>query len=160
MWWKWWTISWIRTTSVSVDGSSSNNRCSAGSASHSSASISAYKAALLGKCLNSNPSEIEAAAAILLVVVPAKPWRAKQRLAAARISCRRKSPVIRKVLMLVSKHSPYQMSRFCCGARVNGTKSGRTRGRLVVEYDNAEIAGLLQADGGETSVAGYHHNRQ
>jgi hypothetical protein len=41
-----------------------------------------------------------AAAATLLVVVPAKPWRAKQRLAALRISCRRKSPVILNVLIL------------------------------------------------------------
>jgi membrane carboxypeptidase/penicillin-binding protein PbpC len=61
--------------------------------------------------LNSKPSEIEAAAATLLVVVPAKPWRAKQRLAALKINCRRKSLVMRRVLMLVSKHSPYQMSR-------------------------------------------------
>src|SRR5258706_9933531 len=53
---------------------------------------------------------MEAAAATLLVVVPANPWRAKQRLAAARINCRRKSPVMRRVLMVVSKHSPYQMS--------------------------------------------------
>src|SRR3954471_22414996 len=37
-----------------------------------------------------------AAAATLLVVVPAKPLRAKQRLAAPRISCRRKSLVIRR----------------------------------------------------------------
>ena len=36
--------------------------------------------------MNSKPSEIAAAAATLLVVVPAKPWRAKQRLAAASIS--------------------------------------------------------------------------
>src|SRR5947207_6342224 len=49
---------------------------------------------------------MEAAAATLLVVVPAKPWRAKQRLAAARINCRRRSPVMRRVLMVVSKHSP------------------------------------------------------
>src|ERR1700682_2299111 len=54
---------------------------------------------------------MEAAAATLLVVVPAKPWRAKQRLAAPKINCRRKSLVKRRVLMLVSKHSPYQMSR-------------------------------------------------
>src|SRR6266851_4327671 len=66
----------------------------------------AYNADFVGKCLNSNPSEIEAAAATLLVVVPAKPWRAKHRLAALRINCRRKSPVMRRVLMLVSKHSP------------------------------------------------------
>src|SRR4029453_4319227 len=96
----------INTTSVVGGGSSSSNRCSAGSASHSSASISAYSADLDGKCLNSNPSEIEAAVAILLVVVPAKPWRAKQRFAAAKINCRRRSPVMRKVLILVSKHSP------------------------------------------------------
>src|SRR6202158_775671 len=84
----------------------------AGSASHSSARISAYRADLVGKCLNSSPSEMEAAAATLLVVVPAKPLRAKQRLAAPRINCRRKSPVMRRVLMVVSKHSPYQKSRF------------------------------------------------
>src|SRR3978361_216015 len=48
---------------------------------------------------------------MLLVVVPAKPWRAKHRLAALRINCRRKSLVMRRVLMLVSKHSPYQKSR-------------------------------------------------
>src|SRR5258708_23782339 len=77
-------------TRVAVDGSNPSNRCSAGSASHSSARISAYNADFVGKCLNSNPSEIEAAAATLLVVVPAKPWRAKQRLAALRINCRRK----------------------------------------------------------------------
>src|SRR5712672_3230598 len=39
-----------------------------------------------------------------------KSMAAKQRLAAARINCRRKSPVMRRVLMVVSKHSPYQMS--------------------------------------------------
>jgi len=38
-----------------------------------------------------------AAAATLLVVVPAKPLRAKHRFAALRINCRRKSLVIRKV---------------------------------------------------------------
>src|ERR1700732_471329 len=108
MCWKWRTISRISITSVSVDGSNPSRRCSAGSASHSSARISAYNDDLLGKCLNSSPSEIEAAAATLLVVVPAKPLRAKQRRAALKISCRRKSPVMRKVLMLVSKHSPYR----------------------------------------------------
>ena len=61
--------------------------------------ISAYSADFVGKCLNSRPSEIEAAAATLLVVVPAKPWRAKQRLAALKISCRRRSLVMRKVLI-------------------------------------------------------------
>src|ERR1700730_1897605 len=54
---------------------------------------------------------MEAAAATLLVVVPAKPLRAKHRLAAPKINCRRKSLVMRRVLMVVSKHSPYQMSR-------------------------------------------------
>jgi hypothetical protein len=33
-------------------------------------------------------------------------------LAAPKINCRRKSLVMRKVLIVVSKHSPYQMSRF------------------------------------------------
>src|SRR3954466_14428513 len=93
------------TTSVSVDGASPSNLFRAGSASHSSARISAYSADLVGKCLNSNPSEIEAAAATLFVVVPAKPLRAKQRFAALRISSRRKSLVIRSVLIVVSKHS-------------------------------------------------------
>jgi hypothetical protein len=52
-----------------------------------------------------------------LVVVPAKPWRAKQRLAALRINCRRRSLVMRSgVLILVSKHSPQEMSRNCCSA--------------------------------------------
>src|ERR1700681_560564 len=102
----------------------------AGSAAHSSERISAYNADLVGKCLNSRPSEIEAAAATLLVVVPAKPWRAKQRLAAPNISCRRKSPVMRKVLMVVSKHSPYQMSRILLQcthgkAQLNRPKSER-----------------------------------
>src|SRR5229473_5903958 len=99
------------STRVAVDGSCPSRCAKSGSASHSSARISAYSAAFDGKCLNSRPSEIEAAAATLLVVVPAKPWRAKQRLAAPKINCRRKSPVMRSVLMLVSKHSPYQMSR-------------------------------------------------
>jgi hypothetical protein len=36
--------------------------------------------------LNSKPSEIAAAAATLLVVVPAKPLRAKHRLAALKIN--------------------------------------------------------------------------
>jgi len=40
-----------------------------------------------------------AAAATLLVVVPANPWRAKQRLAAAKINCRRRSLVMRRVDM-------------------------------------------------------------
>src|SRR6202030_4479769 len=101
----------ISTTRVSVDGSRPSNQCIAGSASHSSARISAYNADLVGKCLNSSASEMEAAAATLLVVVPAKPLRAKQRLAAPKINCRRKSLVKRRVLILVSKHSPYQMSR-------------------------------------------------
>src|ERR1700733_4229126 len=114
--WKWRTISRIRTTSVSVEGSSSSRRCSSGSAAHSSARISAYSADLVGKCLNSRPSEMEAAAATLLVVVPAKPLRAKQRLAALNMSCRRRSLVMRKVLTLVSKHSPYQKSTICCSA--------------------------------------------
>src|ERR1700726_4344372 len=84
----------------------------AGSASHSSARISAYNADFVGKCLNSNPSEIEAAAATLLVVVPAKPLRAKHRLAAPRISCRRRSLVMRRVdIRHVSNHSPTKMSR-------------------------------------------------
>src|SRR4051812_4899598 len=99
------------TTSVSVDGASPSSLFRAGSASHSSARISAYSADLVGKCLNSNPSEIEAAAATLLVVVPAKPLRAKQRFAALRINSRRKSLVMRSVLILVSKHSLGQMSR-------------------------------------------------
>src|SRR5206468_10864756 len=98
------------TTSVSVDGANPSSLFRAGSASHSSARISAYSADLVGKCLNSKPSEIEAAAATLLVVVPAKPLRAKQRFAALRISSRRKSLVIRSVLMVVSKHSLEQMS--------------------------------------------------
>ena len=38
-----------------------------------------------------------AAAATLLVVVPAKPLRAKHRFAALKINCRRKSLVMRKV---------------------------------------------------------------
>src|SRR3984893_6302408 len=101
----------ISTTSVSVEGFNPNSRFRPGSASHSSARISAYSADFDGKCLNSKPSEMEAAAATLLVVVPAKPWRAKQRLAAPKINCRRKSLVKRRVLILVSKHSPYQMSR-------------------------------------------------
>src|ERR1043166_2347229 len=50
-----------------------------------------------------------AAAATLLVVVPAKPLRAKQRLAAPRISWRRKSDVMRRLDMgRVSNHSPWQ----------------------------------------------------
>src|SRR5215470_16868247 len=50
-----------------------------------------------------------AAAATLLVVVPAKPLRAKQRLAAPRISWRRKSEVMRRLDMgRVSNHSPWQ----------------------------------------------------
>src|SRR6202453_5052917 len=106
----------ISTTRLSVDGSRPSNQCIAGSVSHSSARISAYNADLVGQCLNSSASEIEAAAATLLVVVPAKPWRAKQRLAAPKINCRRKSPVMRRVLMVVRKPSPYQKSRFCCGA--------------------------------------------
>jgi hypothetical protein len=40
-----------------------------------------------------------AAAATLRVVVPAKPWRAKQRFAALRMSCRLRSLVMRKVDM-------------------------------------------------------------
>jgi hypothetical protein len=40
-----------------------------------------------------------AAAATLLVVVPAKPFLAKHRLAALKINCRRKSLVIRSVDM-------------------------------------------------------------
>ena len=87
-------------TSVAVEGSCPSICAISGSASHSSARISAYSAALEGKCLNSKPSEMAAAAATLLVVVPAKPWRAKHRLAALRISCRRKSPVIRNALIL------------------------------------------------------------
>src|SRR3954451_17296313 len=98
------------TTSVSVDGASPSSLFRAGSASQSSARISAYSADLVGKCLNSNPSEIEAAAATLLVVVPAKPLRAKQRFAALRINSRRKSLVMRSVLMVVSKHSLERMS--------------------------------------------------
>jgi hypothetical protein len=59
-----------------------------------------------------------------LVVVPAKPWRAKQRLAALKINCRRKSLVMRRVLMLVSKHSPYQMSRILLQCtRLNPTQN-------------------------------------
>src|ERR1700689_4922759 len=100
----------ISTTRLSVDGSRPSSQCIAGSASHSSARISAYSADLVGKCLNSNPSEIEAAAATLLVVVPAKPLREKHRLAALRINCRRKSWVMRNVDMLVSKHSPQHLS--------------------------------------------------
>jgi membrane carboxypeptidase/penicillin-binding protein PbpC len=49
--------------------------------------------------LEQQPFEIEAAAATLLVVVPANPLRAKQRLAAPRMSCRRKSLVMRRVDM-------------------------------------------------------------
>jgi membrane carboxypeptidase/penicillin-binding protein PbpC len=60
--------------------------------------------------LNSSPSEIEAAAATLLVVVPANPCRAKHRLAALKINSRRKSLVIRNVLIIVSKHSPLLLS--------------------------------------------------
>ena len=54
---------------------------------------------LVGKCLNSNASEIEAAAATLLVVVPANPLCAKHRFAALRINSRRTSLVIRRLLM-------------------------------------------------------------
>src|SRR6266404_8104306 len=118
------------STRVAVDGSCPSRCAKSGSASHSSARISAYSAAFDGKCLNSRPSEIEAAAATLLVVVPAKPWRAKQRLAAPKINCRRKSPVMRSVLMLVSKHSPYQMSRILLRCtrpnRLNRPKPERT----------------------------------
>ena len=49
--------------------------------------------------MNSSPSEMAAAAATLLVVVPAKPLRAKHRLAALRINWRRKSLVMRRVDM-------------------------------------------------------------
>jgi membrane carboxypeptidase/penicillin-binding protein PbpC len=49
--------------------------------------------------LNNKPSEMAAAAATLLVVVPAKPLRAKHRLAALKINCRRKSLVMRRVDM-------------------------------------------------------------
>src|SRR5205085_9260705 len=99
----------ISSTSVLVDGSCPSRWARSGSASHSSARISAYSAALEGKCLNSSPSEMAAAAATLLVVVPAKPLRAKQRLAAPRISWRRKSEVMRRLDMgRVSNYSPWQ----------------------------------------------------
>src|SRR5471030_1530512 len=104
------TMPFTSSTSVPVDGSCPRRCARSGSASHSSARISAYSAAFEGKCLNSKPSEIEAAAATLLVVVPAKPLRAKQRFAALRINSRRKSLVMRNVLMVVSKHSLGQMS--------------------------------------------------
>src|SRR6266404_948863 len=127
MCWKWRTITRISTTRVSVEGSSPSRRCSAGSASHSSARISAYNADFVGKCLNSSPSEIEAAAATLLVVVPAKPLRAKQRLAALKISCRRKSPVMRRVLMLVSKHSPYRLVKRFVAMQLDSVREPRWR---------------------------------
>ena len=49
--------------------------------------------------MNNSPSEMAAAAATLLVVVPAKPLRAKHRFAALRINCRRKSLVMRRLDM-------------------------------------------------------------
>src|ERR1700723_1065108 len=107
----------ISTTRLSVDGSTPSNQCIAGSASHSSARISAYSADFVGKCLNSSASEMAAAAATLLVVVPAKPLRAKQRLAAPKMSCRLRSLVMRKVDMgRVSNHSPRQCQETYCSA--------------------------------------------
>src|SRR4051794_1604481 len=69
---------------------------------------------------------MEAAAATLLVVVPAKPLRAKHRFAALRISSRRKSLVIRRVLIVVSKHSLVQMSSRFAAVRehVSRTRCG------------------------------------
>src|SRR5450631_2070870 len=102
-----------------------------------------------------------AAAATLLVVVPAKPWRAKQRLAAARISCRRKSPVIRKVLMLVSKHSPWQMSSNllqCTRPTLDRAKPQRSpdarRGELAVAAGEHPLQiGAVDLDAGKARPA-------
>src|ERR1700733_869694 len=171
----------INTTRVSVEGSRPKSQCIAGSASHSSARISAYRADLVGKCLNSSPSEMEAAAATLLVVVPAKPLRAKQRLAAPRINCRRKSPVMRRVLMVVSKHSPYQKSILPQCTRdissLNGTKSQRAAdprhdkgavatgehalqiGAVDLDADKARPAGDVLNDGGKGLGGGHGGDR-
>src|SRR5256885_15889758 len=69
-----------------------------------------------------------AAAATLLVVVPAKPLRAKQRLAAPRISWRRKSEVMRRLDMgRVSNHSPWQ-SQGNILRRIKGSAGGGAAG--------------------------------
>src|SRR5664279_2072511 len=154
----------ISITRLSVEGSRPSNQCIAGSASHSSARISAYNTDLVGKCLNSSASEMEAAAATLLVVVPAKPLRAKQRLAAPKINCRRKSPVMRRVLMVVSKHSPYPKVKVPAAvhprrfAPLNGAKSERAADPrhdkcAVATGEHALEIGAVDLDAGKARPA-------
>jgi hypothetical protein len=72
-----------------------------------------------------------AAAATLLVVVPAKPWRAKHRFAALRINCRLRSLVMRKVDMRVSNHSPWKNVKYilrCTTFRIADQTENATSG--------------------------------
>src|ERR1700722_19808214 len=150
---KCWTMPLTSSTSVAVEGSCPRRCARAGSASQASARISAYSADLVGKCLKSSPSEIAAAAATLLVVVPAKPWRAKHRLAAPRINCRRKSLVMRRVLMLVSKHSPSgKCQETCCDAI--------TKWCQLCLLDRTEAQRAPDARDDETAVATGKHALQ
>src|ERR1700722_15061987 len=109
-----------------------------------------------------------AAAAALLVVVSAKPLRAKHRLAAPRINCRRKSLVMRRVLMLVSKHSPSgKCQETCCDAitkwcqlclldwiEAQRAPDARDDEAAVAAGKHALQIGAVDLDAGETRPAG------